>query len=879
MSGIVPLHVHEVAKDIITNGTVKDRYGHVCLVEIPAGKRQWVIDQNKAKQRGERLLPMVHPDKVKYALLTKTHFVHACKLIGDGNRTLYDKNQRRIQLLANDKEGHQIQEDGPICAIYKEGLFNDASALNALGNVDNLNANVQMPESELMAFNRASQEHIHVEEKYLQLAGSITNMVQHHAAMRKETLDRVRKNGGLAPLGEAQWGDLISFRQNVGQPFAELLHSCVFSQCTGRVRVATADYGMAGKLDKRAPLVMVALIMHQYFGNLVDAVCPHLFEPQIKQAPKMNKDAILALQAEGDFCLQVQREVVQVLERYRLPTALGAPLEEQTIKLNNARGRFIAGTGKVLKTLAGELVSQSKKAIARQESYGIPERAKAIKEFMQDKVSNLENDFRKVLLDDGLFDQQSMPACVFPLGTITHVVDTVDAAAPAKEDGNTPSKTILWRAAGEKDVSYTYEEFLAILGVQKWGDEVMAFLPLEETPEGLQDPAGADSRTPPEAEQEEPRGSGLVTRVKEEPGISVQPGASGSLGSGADSADALNAAASAAASPPARPRAAERPRDSGEGVQGAWKIVKLQALCPPESASVELQGDKKAGRAARSFQLSVSKLKRKPETFQEAKVNHLALMTVEDNNGVVFQKYEFNSLAAGFMKNATINAIMHCHGSTVATMCSDEDKGSIDKVEIHNFTAKNKAGDWELPIMLHARATVEFPKGALVLFPCASAHQLLEPTKENQLYLEKLSGQGAKDKPTINKAMLCDIAVSTESRPKKRRRTIDCAHTPWSMQARYDVYSPLLDLQGTKKRKANWESVAPFWALVRAPTTAVEPNMKLDVMTVNIPCMLAEPATKPKTFNFSSPQTTVQVPFAVNTRALKKGDLLVLPML
>ena len=110
----------------------------------------------------------------------------------------------RIQLLANDKEGHQIQEDGPICAIYKEGLFNDASALNALGNVDNLNANVQMPESELMAFNRASQEHIHVEEKYLQLAGSTTNMVQHHLAMRKETLERVRMNGGLAPLGEGQ---------------------------------------------------------------------------------------------------------------------------------------------------------------------------------------------------------------------------------------------------------------------------------------------------------------------------------------------------------------------------------------------------------------------------------------------------------------------------------------------------------------------------------------------------------------------------------------------------------------------------------------------------------------------------------------------------
>ena len=78
MSGIVPLHVHEVAKDIITNGTVKDRYGHVCLVEIPAAKRQWVIDHNKAKQRGERLLPMVHPDKVKYVRPPYENSLRAC---------------------------------------------------------------------------------------------------------------------------------------------------------------------------------------------------------------------------------------------------------------------------------------------------------------------------------------------------------------------------------------------------------------------------------------------------------------------------------------------------------------------------------------------------------------------------------------------------------------------------------------------------------------------------------------------------------------------------------------------------------------------------------------------------------------------------------
>ena len=311
---------------------------------------------------------------------------------------------------------------------------------------------------------------------------------------------------------------------------------------------------------------------------------------------------------------------------------------------------------------------------------------------MQDKVSNLENDFRKGLVDDGLFDLQSLPACVFPLGTIAHVVDTRDAAAPTKEDGNTPSKTILWRAAGEKDVSYTYEEFFGIMGIQKWGDEVMAFLPLEETREGLEDPAAAEQEACPNGLASLVEGAVRAVHepydenggVKEEPGMSVEPGASGSLVSDAESADALWAAASAAASPPARPRAAERPTDSGAKVAGDWQIVKLLALCPPESASVELQEDKKAGRAARSFQLSVSNLKRKPETFQEPKFNHPTLMTLEDDNGEVFKNYEFNSLAAPFMKNAAMNAILHCHGSTVPTMCSDEETGSMDTVD-HQF--------------------------------------------------------------------------------------------------------------------------------------------------------------------------------------------------
>ena len=141
-------------------------------------------------------------------------------------------------------------------------------------------------------------------------------------------------------------------------------------------------------------------------------------------------------------------------------------------------------------------------------------------------------------------------------------------------------------------------------------------------------------------------------------------------------------------------------------------IVQLLALCPPDRAKVHVPASKKEGRAARVVELLVGNLKRKPQTAQETHIaKHPTLMTPEDDGGEVLETYEFNSLAEPFLKESLISAILHSHGSTVAALCSEEMTGSLDRIAIINLTKTNKAGEFELPVTVQARAKAFFPQG------------------------------------------------------------------------------------------------------------------------------------------------------------------------
>ena len=82
--GIMPMHAHDVALDVCTNGTSERRCGIVNLVEVPeAEKEKWLeVIARKCSMSPllSNLKAMSHTGTL-YATLRCTHFVEAHKLI------------------------------------------------------------------------------------------------------------------------------------------------------------------------------------------------------------------------------------------------------------------------------------------------------------------------------------------------------------------------------------------------------------------------------------------------------------------------------------------------------------------------------------------------------------------------------------------------------------------------------------------------------------------------------------------------------------------------------------------------------------------------------------------------------------------------------
>ena len=113
-SGITPMHVHDLANEIVTKGTSLRRYGSVKLVEVPEGDQNEWLKVIKQKTSLNTLLPTMvrfSPTGPYYANLDHTHFCAAQQLIAEGGRKLYDKPDCiRLELRDDDEEGHEIQK-------------------------------------------------------------------------------------------------------------------------------------------------------------------------------------------------------------------------------------------------------------------------------------------------------------------------------------------------------------------------------------------------------------------------------------------------------------------------------------------------------------------------------------------------------------------------------------------------------------------------------------------------------------------------------------------------------------------------------------------------------------------------------------------------
>ena len=250
--GIAPYHVHEVAWSCIPKFCLK-RYNVVDVVQVPEKHLAEWRAMNKLKCENDAYMPQFSPC-MTLAALTKTHLTHAAKLFQDGNRYLFNDNKKLLRVDPHDKEGTKIvEEEGILCCVYGEELWDDTEALHAIMDMDNENADVEMAEDEIQAQGRLDQVIKRAEDKVKDPAEVTWEMVmQEFAGTTKKTFTR------------EQLACFVQFRLSLSESAAMCMRTCVFHVVCGRIRVQAADYKLVASLDVRAMMIKIAIIIHRY---------------------------------------------------------------------------------------------------------------------------------------------------------------------------------------------------------------------------------------------------------------------------------------------------------------------------------------------------------------------------------------------------------------------------------------------------------------------------------------------------------------------------------------------------------------------------------------------------------------------------------------
>ena len=392
-------HVHEVAHDIVTNKTKLNRYSHCKLVKIPDESLSRIREANKLKCQHDALMPQFSDD-ITYVCVTKTHFIHALKLVKDGGRKLFDK-LTPIVLKDDDTEGAMIMEHGPVCQIYTQGLLQDKDAITALASDDNLNAVVQWSEDEMQSFGRGSD----MFERLTNTSGQTTI----------EKLIANLQTVGMGQFTREDWTDFLSLRVSLPLQHAIVLQHCQFNACAGRVRVRPCDFGQAALLDARAPWAKIAIMLCQYISMLddkADSISAYTFSGRKEIfAPKLKKPVVHELVVEQEFVRNMSTFINEMCILYASPTQ-GSP--NQVNDLLTARGEWLSHCGRYLLKIGGILEHATREASSRRDVLQPEERIRLLEKEHLGKFNKLETIFRSDLVKKNLFADDTLPPSTYP---------------------------------------------------------------------------------------------------------------------------------------------------------------------------------------------------------------------------------------------------------------------------------------------------------------------------------------------------------------------------------------------------------------------------------------------------------------------------------
>ena len=258
--GISGYHTHEVAHSCLED-TKLYRYKGVDLLRIPEKELAKWREHNKKKCESDLLMPKFSPTMV-FGCLTCTHFTHSHKLGKDGNRTLF--NEGKLQIFMHGDEARRIRDEGVCVQMFREELYYDEDARDALMNADNDDSQIGMAEDELQAQGR-------VEAAY-----TVVRTQKNIADITPADVMKEMKSVGLRTYSEDATSAFINFRLQITDGVCQCFRKCTFHSVAGRVIVNSSDYKLVAELDHRAMWLKTAILIRQYHDDVVCFIFPYV---------------------------------------------------------------------------------------------------------------------------------------------------------------------------------------------------------------------------------------------------------------------------------------------------------------------------------------------------------------------------------------------------------------------------------------------------------------------------------------------------------------------------------------------------------------------------------------------------------------------------
>ena len=250
---------------------------------------------------------------------------------------------------------------GVSAMIFEKSLWEDMDAVRAIASIGNLNAKIDAGEDEMQAFGRIDDiyNQMSTEDAWKDRAKGDDGIPV------KEVMDCLINRCELGRYAVDDWKNLIALRQVLTPAHSEILKMCQFNAVGAQIRLRCSSFAGVSTLDRRCPMVKVALLLFQYL------VTAEVHEKAANASNKSKDDntfvvefagrkstyakfigmpLLSELRAEVSCLLRFEKDLIASLQHYRKADVSASFGDEDRAAnaLMTARGAFLSKAGKLM---------------------------------------------------------------------------------------------------------------------------------------------------------------------------------------------------------------------------------------------------------------------------------------------------------------------------------------------------------------------------------------------------------------------------------------------------------------------------------------------------------------------------------------------------